>query len=186
MAFPRPLKLTAQAVAVALVAGLLALLVWKVVHQDSTHLGAQLAAGQTPVAPGFALPRLDTTGSLSLASLHGKAVVINFWASWCNPCKQEVPRLEAAYRKWGKRGVVFIGIDGQDFSGDARRFARKLGISYPIVHDGPGKTIDSYGVTGFPETFFVDRGGKLVGTHVEGAVTTDELERNIPLALRTT
>ena len=185
MAVPRPLKLSAQALTVALVVGLLALLVWKVVNQDSTHLGAQLAAGKTPVAPGFTLPRLDAGGSLNLASLRGKAVVINFWASWCRPCKQEVPRLEAAYRKWGRQGVVVIGIDGQDFSGDAKRFARKLGISYPIVHDGAGKTIDRYGVTGFPETFFVGRNGKLVGSHVEGAISADELERNIPLALRT-
>jgi cytochrome c biogenesis protein CcmG/thiol:disulfide interchange protein DsbE len=178
-------KLAAQSAAVALVAGLLALLVWKVVHQDRSHLGAQLAAGKTPVAPGFTLPRIDASGKLSLASLKGKAVVINFWASWCAPCKQEVPRLEAAYRRWSARGVVFVGIDGQDFVGDAKRFATKLGITYPIVHDGPGSTIDRYGVTGFPETFFVGRDGKLVGSHVEGAITADDLARNIPLALRT-
>ncbi len=182
----RSLKLTAQALAVALVVGLLALLVWKVVHQDSTHLGAQLAAGQTPPAPLFTLPRLDVDGKLSLASLRGKAVVINFWASWCAPCKDEVPRLEAAYRKWGARGVVFIGIDAQDFSGDAKRFARKLGITYPIVHDSTDKAVDRYGVTGFPETFFVGRSGKLVGRHVEGAVSVSDLERNIPVALRST
>jgi cytochrome c biogenesis protein CcmG, thiol:disulfide interchange protein DsbE len=186
VAFPRPLKLMAQTLAVALVAGLLALLVWKVVHQNSTHLGAELAAGQTPVAPVFTLPRLDAPGRVTLASLRGKAVVINFWASWCRPCKQEAPRLEAAYRRWSKRGVVVLGIDGQDFSGDAKRFARNAGISYPIVHDGPGNTIDRYGVTGFPETFFVGRNGKLVGNHVEGAISDAQLEQNITLALRTT
>ena len=110
-------------------------------------------------------------------------VIIDLWAEWCQPCKQEVPRLEAAYRKWAGKGVVFVGIDAQDFVGDAKRFADKLGITYPIVHDAPGKTVDSYGVTGFPETFFVGRNGKLVGTHVAGAVSADELAHNIPLAL---
>jgi cytochrome c biogenesis protein CcmG/thiol:disulfide interchange protein DsbE len=176
-------KLVAHVSAVALVAGLLALLVWKVVHNNSTHLGSQLAAGQHPAAPDFTLPRIGAGSRMSLAALRGKAVVINFWASWCQPCKQEVPRLEAAYRKWAGKGVVFVGIDAQDFVGDAKRFADKLGITYPIVHDAPGQTVDSYGVTGFPETFFVGRNGKLVGTHVAGAVSADELAHNIPLAL---
>ncbi len=180
----RPLRLAAQTLALAAVAGLLALLVWKVVHQSSAKVAAQVDAGKTPAAPLFSLPRLDADGKLSLASLRGKAVVLNFWASWCVPCKAEVPRLEAAWRRWSSQGVVVVGIDAQDFSGDAKRFARKLGITYPIVHDGPGKTVDSYGVTGFPETFFVDRRGRLVGRHVEGPVSSDDLARNIQLALR--
>jgi cytochrome c biogenesis protein CcmG/thiol:disulfide interchange protein DsbE len=179
-------KIAAQAAAVALVAGLLALLVWKVAHNESTHLGSQLAAGKHPVAPNFRLPRIGAAGKVELAALKGKAVVINFWASWCHPCKQEVPRLEAASRQWAGKGVVFIGIDAQDFVGDAKRFADKAGITYTIVHDAPGKSVDDYGVTGFPETFFVGRNGKLVGTHVEGAVSADELARNIPLALNAT
>jgi cytochrome c biogenesis protein CcmG/thiol:disulfide interchange protein DsbE len=182
----RPVKIAAQAVAVALVAGLLALLVWKLVHNDKAQLGSQLAAGKHPAAPGFNLPRIGADGRIDLAALRGKAVVINFWASWCHPCKQEVPRLEAAWRQWAAKGVVFVGIDAQDFVGDAKRFADKLGITYPIVHDAPGKTVDRYGVTGFPETFFVGRNGKLVGTHVEGAVSADDLARNIPLALSAT
>ena len=179
----RPVKIAAQAVAVCLVAGLLALLVWKVAHNNSTHLGSELQAGKHPVAPAFSLPRIGAQGRIELGALRGKAVVINFWASWCHPCKQEVPRLEAAYRQWTGKGVVFVGIDAQDFVGDAKRFADKLGITYPIVHDAPGNTVDSYGVTGFPETFFVGRNGKLVGTHVAGAVSADDLARNIPLAL---
>jgi cytochrome c biogenesis protein CcmG/thiol:disulfide interchange protein DsbE len=179
-------KIAAQAGAVALVAGLLALLVWKVAHNDSTHLGSQLAAGKHPAAPGFTLPRIGADGKVDLAALRGKAVVINFWASWCHPCKQEVPLLEAAYRKWSGKGVVFIGIDAQDFVGDAKRFATKLGITYPIVHDAPGNTVDSYGVTGFPETFFVGRNGRLVGEHVEGAISAQKLAENIPLALGAT
>jgi cytochrome c biogenesis protein CcmG/thiol:disulfide interchange protein DsbE len=172
----RALKPVAQTLALALVAALLALLVWKLAHQPSVPKGS---------APDFRLPRLDRDGHLQLAALRGKAVVLNFWASWCIPCKEEAPRLEAAARRWAGRGVVVVGIDSQDFRGDARRFARRHGVTYPIVHDGPGKTRDSYGVTGFPETFFVDRRGKLVGDHVQGPVTERQLRDNIRIALST-
>jgi cytochrome c biogenesis protein CcmG/thiol:disulfide interchange protein DsbE len=179
----RPLKLSAQALALALVAGLLGLLVWKVVHNDKTRIGAEVAGGKTPKAPLFTLPRLDRTGTISLAALRGKAVVVNFWASWCHPCAQEAPVFEAAYRKWSPRGVVFVGIDSQDFTGDAKRFARRHGISYPIAHDGPGNVVSDYGVAAFPETYFVDRRGRVVAS-VIGRARAADLARNIPLALR--
>jgi cytochrome c biogenesis protein CcmG/thiol:disulfide interchange protein DsbE len=181
----RPLKLSAQALALVVVAGLLALLVWKVVHNDTTHIGSQVAHGKTPKAPLFTLPRLDTAGTISLAKLRGKAVVVNFWASWCHPCAQEAPVFEAAYRKWAQRGVVFVGIDSQDFTGDAKRFARRYGISYPIAHDAPGKVVSDYGVSGFPETYFVDRRGRVVAS-VIGRARANDLAKNIPLALRQT
>ena len=160
----RTVKLGLQGVAVAAVAGLLALLIWRLAHQPHVPKGA---------APNFTLRRLDAGGDLQLASLRGRAVVLNFWASWCVPCKQEAPLLEAAWRRWRNRGVVVVGIDSQDFTGDARRFARRYGVTYPLVHDGPGKTKDDYGVTGFPETFFVNRHGRLVG-HVPGALAKNQ------------
>jgi cytochrome c biogenesis protein CcmG, thiol:disulfide interchange protein DsbE len=172
----RQLKLGAQALAVTAVAALLALLIWKIAHQPSVPKGS---------APDFTLPRLDRNGEMRLAALRGKAVVLNFWASWCVPCKEEAPLLQAAAKRWNGRGVVVVGIDSQDFKGDARRFARRYGVTYPIVHDGPGKTRDSYGVTGFPETFFVDREGKLVGDHVQGPVTAQKLNDNIRRAVAT-
>jgi cytochrome c biogenesis protein CcmG/thiol:disulfide interchange protein DsbE len=157
---PRQLKLGAQGLALACVAGLLGLLVWKLAHQPHVPKGA---------APNFSLPRLDQDGRLQLASLRGQAVVLNFWASWCVPCKAEAPLFEAAWQRWRGRGVVVIGIDSEDFSGDARRFARHFGLSYPLVRDGSPRTKDSYGVTGFPETFFVNRKGRLVG-HIAGPI----------------
>jgi cytochrome c biogenesis protein CcmG/thiol:disulfide interchange protein DsbE len=156
------------------VAALLGLLVWKLTHQPG------VAKGQ---APGFRLPRIDTPGKLSLGSYRGKAVVLNFWASWCVPCKQEAPRLEAASRKWAGRGVVVIGVDSQDFTGDARRFAERYRLTYPLVHDGPGRTRERYGVSGFPETFFVDRRGRIVGDHIQGPVSEKALDENIRRAL---
>jgi cytochrome c biogenesis protein CcmG/thiol:disulfide interchange protein DsbE len=180
----RPLKLGAQAAAVGLVAALLALLVWKVVNEERSDVPGQLAEGKTPAAPVFTLPRLDREGELSLAALRGKAVVVNFWASWCKPCEEEAPLLEQAWRRYRSRGLVVVGIDAQDFAGDARRFARKNGMSYPLVRDGPGGTVSDYGVTGFPETFFVNRQGRLVGERISGAVDEERLRRNIERALR--
>ena len=176
-------KLVAQAAAVGLVVGLLALLVWKLLHQDQNVAG-EMRAGKHPAAPNFVLRRLDQQGRLDLASLRGKAVVLNFWASWCDPCKQETPRLEAAWHRWRGRGVVLLGVDVLDFSGDARGFMRRYHVSYPVVHDGGGTTVGPYGLTGYPETFFLDRKGRLVGTHVAGPVKQGELDQNIRLALR--
>jgi cytochrome c biogenesis protein CcmG, thiol:disulfide interchange protein DsbE len=175
------LKYGLQAVTVLVVAGLLGLLIWKVVHQDK---GVKLGGGRTPAAPAFALSRLDAPGKLELASLRGKVVVLNFWASWCAPCKSEAPRLEAAWQRYRRQGVVVVGVDGQDFSGDAKRFLRKHKITYPNVHDGPGNTGSKYGVTGYPETYFVDRRGRLVGNRVVGEVSAAKLTAGIQRALR--
>jgi cytochrome c biogenesis protein CcmG/thiol:disulfide interchange protein DsbE len=178
---PKRLKLGLQGVTVCVVAGLLGLLIWKVAHQDK---GVKLGGGKTPPAPAFALSRLDAPGKLALGSLRGKVVVLNFWASWCAPCKSEAPRLEAAWRRYRRKGVVVVGVDAQDFSGDARRFVRKYKLTYPNVHDGPGNVLPKYGVTGFPETYFVDRRGRLVGDRVEGEITAAKLTAGIRRALQ--
>jgi cytochrome c biogenesis protein CcmG, thiol:disulfide interchange protein DsbE len=179
---PARLKIGLQALSVAVVAGLLGLLVWKVVHQDK-GAASELAKGKHPAAPHFDLGRLDRQGRLSLASLRGKVVVVNFWASWCVPCKSEAPRLEAAWQRWRGRGVVVVGVDAQDFSGDARRFIRRYELTYPNVHDGPGKVLPAYGVTGFPETYFIDRRGRLVGERIQGEISTEKLASGIRSAL---
>jgi cytochrome c biogenesis protein CcmG/thiol:disulfide interchange protein DsbE len=159
------LKRGLQGISVAVVVGLLALLVWKVVHQDK-GVANELAKGKAARRAAFRPTRLDRTGKLSLASLRGKVVVLNFWASWCAPCKSEAPRLEAAWQSYRRDGVVVVGVDAQDFSGDARKFMRAHELTYPNVHDGPGKVLPKYGVTGFPETYFVGRDGRLVGERI--------------------
>jgi cytochrome c biogenesis protein CcmG/thiol:disulfide interchange protein DsbE len=175
-------KLAGQVGAVALVAALLGLLVWKVAHQNG-GAASKVDRGKTVAAPGFALNRLDAPGRLALRQLRGRAVVLNFWASWCVPCKQEVGKLEAASRRWKPRGAVIVGVDVNDFKGDARHFLRAYGVTYPTVHDGHGTTVGPYGLTGFPETFFVNRRGQLVGQHIDGPVTDEQLAQNIRRAL---
>jgi cytochrome c biogenesis protein CcmG/thiol:disulfide interchange protein DsbE len=170
-------RLVAQGLAVAGVVALLGLLVWKIAFERSGGAAEQLARGETPVAPSFVLERLDTSGTLDLESLRGKGVVLNFWASWCIPCKDEAPLLEEAWREHRGRGLVVLGIDAQDFKGDARRFMRRFGLTYPVVYDGKGSTLGRYGITGFPETFFVDRTGKLVGERLAGGIDTERNRR---------
>jgi cytochrome c biogenesis protein CcmG, thiol:disulfide interchange protein DsbE len=169
------LRLTGQLLAVALVAGLLGLLVWKVAH----------GSGKTAQPKNFNLPRLDKSGKLELASLRGKVVVLNFWASWCIPCKQEAPEVERIWQSFRSKGVVVVGVDTKDFSGDARSFIRRYGLTYPVVRDGDGALWGPYGLTGVPETRVIDRNGKYVGTQFYGATTASDLRRSIEYALRT-
>jgi len=120
-----------------------------------------LARGEKPAAPGFTLPRYHG-GKLSLTDLRGKAVVLNFWASWCGPCRDEAPLLERVWRGYRDRGVVVVGVNIQDLEPAARKFLQEFQITYPNVRDGDGRIAKKYGVTGVPETFFIDRSGRIV------------------------
>jgi cytochrome c biogenesis protein CcmG/thiol:disulfide interchange protein DsbE len=176
-----------QAIALIGVAALLGLLVWKVAFGNESGAADKLASGQPVHAPPFLLERLDREGQLALADLEGKAVVVNFWASWCVPCRDEAPVLEETYRRYRDQGLVVLGVDVNDFREDARRFMDRFGITYPVVYDGKGSTVGKWGVRGFPETFFVDRKGMLVGERISGAVdierNRDAFERGVALAL---
>ena len=181
-------RLAAQAVALGAVAALLVVLVWRAVHHERPQVPVVLKPGKIVRAPNFELPRLDGNGRLSLASLRGKGVVLNFWATWCRPCKQEIPALQAAWKRNRARGLMVVGIDIQDFTGEARSFARRIGMTYPLVRDGRGKTIGPYAVSGVPETLFVSRSGRVVGRRIQGGVhlekNRESFERGIALALR--
>lgn len=159
----RSARLTAQALAVGLVVGLLALLIWRVAQDSDKGVSQALAEGEHPTAPVFDLERLDGRGRIDLASFRGtKPIVLDFWASWCVPCIYESKRLEAARKEYGDR-IEFIGVDTKDFSSDARRWQRKHGITYPSVHDGSGSVLTKWGGLPIPKIFFVDRSGKVVG-----------------------
>jgi cytochrome c biogenesis protein CcmG, thiol:disulfide interchange protein DsbE len=177
------LKLGAQIVALGVVVGLLALLVWKIINQETSSIPQQIANGEKPAAPHFKLPWLDRSGTLSLSSLRGKVVVLNFWASWCAPCRDEASDLERAWDRYRRHGVVVVGVDQLDVSSDARAFAKKYGMTYPLVRDGPGHIVAKYGLTGRPETFFVGRSGKLV-EHIMGRISEQQLAEGIHVAMR--
>jgi cytochrome c biogenesis protein CcmG/thiol:disulfide interchange protein DsbE len=191
----RPLVLALQASAVALVAGLLALLVWRVVvRNDATGFVSDIADGKRPAAPAFALNVIwDETqywprslrpaladGELSLAELRGHPVVLNFWASWCGPCRDEAPVFAASARAHAGL-VVFVGVDVQDFTSDARGFLRKYTVPYVAVRDGGGSVYADYGLTGVPETYYLDARGRAVA-HSPGAVDRGDLEAGVRAA----
>ena len=175
-------RLVAQGVALGLVALLFALLVWSLVTEEGGDLAAKAVRGERPEAPDFTLERLDREGTLTLSSLRGKAVVLNTWASWCLPCKEEAPILEQVWREDRARGLVVVGLDAKDFRKDARRFVRRFDLTFPIVYDGPGDVAGQYGVTGFPETFVLDRSGKVVDAFA-GAVDSDEDQSRLRTAI---
>ncbi len=176
------LRLGAQVVAVAIVVALLGLLGWKLAQGDS-EVTSGLARGQSPAAPAFTLQRLDRGGDLTLASLRGKIVVLNFWASWCGPCRDEMPLLQAGSKRWQGKNVVFVGVDAKDDRGYARAFLKRYGVTYPNVYDGKGSLIGRYGVTGYPETYFIDADGK-VRHRIAGPVEEpSDLDEGIQQAL---
>lgn len=152
------LRWGAEALAVALVLALLALLVWRVVHGNAQGVSQALAAGKRPAAPNFTLPRLDGNGTVQLASLRGKPVVLDFWASWCVPCINESRRLQARYSRYSGR-VAFLGVNTKDYAPDARRWMRRHGITYPSVHDGSGSVLSRWGGLPIPKEFFIRADG---------------------------
>lgn len=180
----RRLLLVARGAAVGLVALLLGLLVWKLVSNGGGDLARAANRGDLPAAPNFTLERLDRPGTLQLSALRGKAVAVNFWASWCVPCKQESPYLEQAWSRGRRKGLVVVGVDANDFRSDARGFMRRYGITYPVVYDGPGKTLGPWGITGFPETYVVDRKGRVVDAFV-GAIASADDRARLRAAIRT-
>jgi cytochrome c biogenesis protein CcmG/thiol:disulfide interchange protein DsbE len=130
-------------------------------------------------APSFALRTLDGH-PLSLVSLRGRPVVLNFWASWCVSCKDEHRYLLEAAKDYGPQGVAFVGVAFKDSTSDLRSFLHEYGGGWPTVQDPGQDTAINYGVAGPPETFFIDRHG-IVRFKVTGPLTpsvlTTQLDR---------
>jgi thiol-disulfide isomerase/thioredoxin len=165
------------------VAGVLTLLIVGLLNRDlGTSIQSALDEGKRPDAPGFSLPVLRPADDLgpagtevSLDSLRGRTVVLNFWASWCAPCEAETPILNAVaarYRSQG-RDVVVVGVDVQDLRENALDFARRTGVSYPLLRDGTDNAMRDFEVPALPESFVVDPSGR-IALHVIGQVVDPE------------
>jgi cytochrome c biogenesis protein CcmG, thiol:disulfide interchange protein DsbE len=144
--------------------GLLALLAFGVASQGAnTSIDSAVARGIRPAAPSahLALPILGSAGSESLADLRGKVIVLNVFASWCDPCKAEAPILEQAQRKLVSRNATILGVTYLDNSSDSEQFVRAEHISYPVLRDVSGNFVRSFGTTGVPETFVINRQGRI-------------------------
>jgi cytochrome c biogenesis protein CcmG/thiol:disulfide interchange protein DsbE len=116
-------------------------------------------------APPFSLTRFDGR-PVRLEEFRGQVVFLNFWASWCPPCRAEAPMLEATWREQKDRGVVFLGVNTQDEEPRARAFLAEFGISYPNARDQGGRTAIDYGVWGLPEAFVIDAAGRITYKHI--------------------
>ena len=147
------------------------------------------------LAPNFLLETLEG-GEMRLSDLRGQAVVINFWATWCKPCRKEIPELVDAYNSYRDRGLIILGVNLQEGKGIVRPFAEEFGMKFPIPIDRDGEVGDSYRILGLPTTYFVDRGGvvrsvftgpffeKGQGTNVQGAIEENELLKRIEQILK--
>lgn len=154
-------------VALALAALLLLMVYGLLRRQGGTFAGLAVnAVGRAAEirvrpAPDFSLPLFDG-GTFRLSEQRGQAVVLNYWASWCPPCREEARTLEAAWLAYRDKAVLLVGVDVWDTEADARAFLREFGVTYPNGPDRSGEILIDYGVTGIPETFFIDREGRLV------------------------
>lgn len=172
-----PRRLILAAWLVAGVAALVAIL--------TVNIGRPQGPVDTPIvgapAPAFDLETL-AGGRLSLAQLRGSPVVLNFWASWCLPCREEAPLLTAAAADYAARGLRVVGVVYQDSAQSARDFMAQYGQTYDGLLDPDGRTAIDYGVFGIPETYFIDAGG-IVRSRQVGAVTAGDLRRQIEAIL---
>lgn len=188
-----------RAIGIGTAAALVALLVYGVLARGpDTTIDDSLAHGRPVPAPSYRLavvsrgslgPRLErgvppalADGWLSPRELRGIPYVLNIWASWCVPCREEAPVLVRQWHRQRPRGVLFVGLDMQDLTEDARVFMDEFGIDYLNVRDPTNQTQRRYGATGIPETYFISAGGGVVN-HVIGVVTPAQLRAGVRAAV---
>jgi cytochrome c biogenesis protein CcmG, thiol:disulfide interchange protein DsbE len=194
-----PLRFVAPVLGLATAIGLIALLVYGVTARaPDTHIDDSLAGGRAVPAPSYRLavlrrgtlgPRLGrrigpalADGRVSPSELRGTPYVLNVWASWCVPCRDEAPELTRAWHQQRRRGVLFVGLNMQDSPEDARAFMNHFGIDYLNIRDPTNDIPHRYGATGVPETYFVSAGAEIVG-HVIGVVSPAQLRAGIAAAV---
>jgi cytochrome c biogenesis protein CcmG/thiol:disulfide interchange protein DsbE len=165
---------------VTLLAGLVALLAWATVNSGGWPggLGINSTFGEVPIeekpARDFTLQLFDGR-ALALSELRGKVVMVDFWASWCPPCRKEAPELARVYREYQGSEVEFLGVDIWDSEEGAKEFIARYSIPYPNGLDAKGKIAIDYGVTGIPEKYFISKEGFLLKKFI-GPMNEDKLK----------
>ncbi len=147
---------------------------------DSLKIEHTIDQGQRAAAPDFTLPIFANGGDLgsagtplTLSKLRGRPVVLNIWASWCAPCRDEAPIIEDLQRRYGSRGVVVLGVNSEDDPGDARAFLAEYKATFPVVRTGDNGVRNRYGTEQMPETFVIDPDGNFGLKPFRGALTAD-------------
>ena len=161
---------------------LLAVLASGIAAQNtSSSIDAQVARGHYPLAPDLRarLPLLVGTGRASLAGFHGKVVLLNVFASWCEPCAAEAPLLERAQHELQRHDGTVLGVTYLDNASDSRAFMRQYHLTYPVVRDVNGNFVHSYGVNGVPETFVINRAGRIQALN-RAQLTSQWINQTLP------
>jgi cytochrome c biogenesis protein CcmG, thiol:disulfide interchange protein DsbE len=174
-------RLVLPGLVVCAAVALIALLAFGVAGQGTnSSIDSQLARGVRPSVPSaqIALPLLGSSRRESVAALRGKVVVLNVFASWCDPCKAEAPILDRAQRQLARQDGTVLGVTYLDNSSDAERFVRREHIAYPVVQDVDDNYVRSFGTTGVPETFVIDRQGRIAAVR-RYQLTGDWLQRTL-------
>ena len=166
--------IAATALVALLVYGLLAV-------GESTTIDDAVARGERPAAPDMRLPKLGG-GEGSLADFRGKPLVVNFWASWCEPCKEEAPALRRAQARLAAAGGTVVGVTVDDSTPDSLAFVREHKLRFPSLRDVDGDLGEQFGRTGVPETFIIDAEGRVAAVN-RGMVDDDFFERQLPRVL---
>lgn len=153
--------------------------------------GAKVKAEVGSLAPDFLLGGMKEGEEVRLSDYRGRPVVLNFWATWCAPCRKEIPNLVAAYDQYADEGLVVIGLNHEEGSSIVKPYVDKFGMDFPIAIDLDGEMWDRYRLLGLPTTFFIDRDGVIRsiymgpfveesdGASVQGAIEETELEKRI-------
>ncbi|MGI8774935.1 MAG: TlpA family protein disulfide reductase [Actinomycetota bacterium] len=147
--------------------------------------------GSIPIVPDFTLPPLEDGPAVTAAELRGVPVVVNFWASWCGPCREEMPELQEAWERYKDQGVLFVGVNVMDSKDNALAFLEEFPVDYPVVTDPDKILVDPLEIVGLPQTLFIDdteraldqvlggaidRGGFLVQGRIDFGTLTKQIE----------
>lgn len=149
------------------------------------NTSSALAVSAGEKAPEFKIPRLESKGMISLKQFRGKVVYVDFWASWCGPCRQSLPALNDIRKEFRKKGFEVIAINLDEERDDAMEFLKEFPVAYPTARDTSGKVPEAYGLVGMPTAYLVDKKGNVQLVH-EGFKESDieELKQKITTLLR--